>query len=192
MCSQLAYTYASHRRTRTPFTSLLFTSLNGRSRKHLDGTNDGSYRRWRNTEWWDEDIDGLWNPPPASTTENQEPQAASEAAVTEDAPETLVQQAPIKLEAPSEPTNGEAATELAPVPTSDTHTAAPSSRLKNRRARKAEPPRARSSCSQESVVYLTADAEEELMELKEGETYVIGGIVDRNRYKASSDSCTSP
>ncbi|KAG2369769.1 hypothetical protein BDR07DRAFT_1456622 [Suillus spraguei] len=34
-----------------------------------------------------------------------------------------------------------------------------------------------------SVVYLTADSEEELMELKEGEIYVIGGICDHNRYK---------
>lgn len=35
----------------------------------------------------------------------------------------------------------------------------------------------------ESVVYLTADTEEELSELKEGETYIIGGICDHNRYK---------
>lgn len=36
--------------------------------------------------------------------------------------------------------------------------------------------------SLESVVYLTADSDEELLELKEDETYVIGGIVDHNRY----------
>ena len=37
--------------------------------------------------------------------------------------------------------------------------------------------------SQESVVYLTADSEEELTELKAEETYIIGGICDHNRYK---------
>jgi len=36
---------------------------------------------------------------------------------------------------------------------------------------------------QESVVYLTADSEEELTELKAEETYIIGGICDHNRYK---------
>jgi tRNA (guanine9-N1)-methyltransferase len=35
----------------------------------------------------------------------------------------------------------------------------------------------------DKVVYLTADCDEELEELKEDETYIIGGVVDRNRYK---------
>jgi tRNA (guanine9-N1)-methyltransferase len=38
-------------------------------------------------------------------------------------------------------------------------------------------------CSIESVVYLTADTETTLETIKEGEMYVIGGLVDRNRYK---------
>ena len=37
--------------------------------------------------------------------------------------------------------------------------------------------------SRDRVVYLTADSCEVLEELKEGETYVIGGICDHNRYK---------
>lgn len=32
-------------------------------------------------------------------------------------------------------------------------------------------------------VYLTADTDEELVDLKEGHTYIIGGIVDKNRHK---------
>lgn len=38
---------------------------------------------------------------------------------------------------------------------------------------------------QASIIYLTADSDHELLELKEGETYIIGGICDHNRYKAS-------
>ncbi|KAI0355403.1 hypothetical protein OH77DRAFT_1589872 [Trametes cingulata] len=48
-----------------------------------------------------------------------------------------------------------------------------------KRSKKQEPSRA----AKETVVYLTADADDELTELKEGETYIIGGIVDHNRYK---------
>ena len=39
--------------------------------------------------------------------------------------------------------------------------------------------------AQEKIVYLTADCDEELTELKQDETYIIGGIVDHNRYKVS-------
>lgn len=40
-----------------------------------------------------------------------------------------------------------------------------------------------------NVVYLTADSSEELLELDEGETYIIGGICDHNRYKVSAQKC---
>lgn len=38
----------------------------------------------------------------------------------------------------------------------------------------------------ENIVYLTADSSEELFELNEGETYIIGGICDHNRYKVGA------
>lgn len=37
-----------------------------------------------------------------------------------------------------------------------------------------------------SLVYLSADAEEEIEVLKENEIYIIGGIVDKNRHKVNS------
>jgi len=111
LTSQLAYTYSANRRSLTPFSSLLFTSLNGRTKSRLDAINDAGHKRWTNTQWWEEGYDRIW----ASTPDSHD----------------------------------------------------------------GDDPEARRA----SVVYLTADSEEELMELKEGEIYVIGGICDHNRYK---------
>lgn len=38
-------------------------------------------------------------------------------------------------------------------------------------------------CDMDKVIYLSADAEEELTEINDDFTYIIGGIVDRNRHK---------
>jgi len=121
LCSQLSYTYSSNRNAMRPFTSLLFTSLNGRTKKRLDFLGDASYLRWRGgVQWWEDEFDKLW------TNE-----AVKQGGVGE-----LKEGGEVE------------------------------------RAEKG------------SVVYLSADAEEELNELKEGETYIIGGICDKNRYKS--------
>ncbi|KAF8530904.1 guanine-1-methyltransferase-domain-containing protein [Gautieria morchelliformis] len=109
LCSQLAYTYSANRRSRTPFSSLLCTSLDGKTEARLDALG-AQYKRWQHVHFWRAPYDHLW----------------------------------------------------AVHPDSD----------------------ANQSATQETVVYLTGDADEELHELKEGETYIIGGICDHNRYKA--------
>ena len=43
----------------------------------------------------------------------------------------------------------------------------------------------RNNTLKSTVVYLTADSEEELSELRPDETYIIGGICDHNRYKVT-------
>lgn len=121
LASQLAYTYSANRRAACPFSSLLFTSINGRLRTKLEAQNDACYKRWENTEWREEGYEVLW------TSEADEENKDSEDRAT---------------------------------------------------ARKAP-----SRCKKNQVIYLTADADDEIEELKEGETYIIGGIVDHNRYK---------
>ena len=130
LTSQLAYTYSANRSAPCAFSSLLFTSLNGRTKQRLDVMNDASYRRWSNTEWWEEGYERIWIP--ASSSSSDQP--------------------------PYEPTSIPADCN-GPTPAPDT----------------GDP--------RESVVYLTADSEHEILKLKEGETYVIGGICDHNRYK---------
>ena len=44
---------------------------------------------------------------------------------------------------------------------------------------------ARNNTPKGTVLYLTADSEDELSELKPDETYIIGGICDHNRYKVA-------
>lgn len=130
LTSQLAYTYSANRSAPCAFSFLLFTSLNGRTKQRLDVMNDASYRRWSNTEWWEEGYERIWTH--LSSSSSDQP--------------------------PNEPTSVPADCN-GPPPTPDT------------------------SDPRDSVVYLTADSEHEILELKEGETYVIGGICDHNRYK---------
>ncbi|KAJ3907022.1 guanine-1-methyltransferase-domain-containing protein [Lentinula edodes] len=117
LCSQLAYTYSANRNASYPFT-LLCTSLNGRTRDRLEAINDGAYKRWTHTEWWENSYDCLWSSPGASSS-------TREASLT---------QADLDVQ-------------------------------------------------KQNIVYLTADSGEEIEELKPGETYIIGALVDRNRYK---------
>lgn len=113
LTSQLAYTYSANRKASHPFSSLLFTSFNARTRERLERQSNAAYQRWIGTEWWDGSYEELW----------------------------------------------------------DDATSAPAVSPKQK-------------CEKTKVVYLTADAEDELSELKEDEVYIIGGICDHNRYKS--------
>lgn len=111
LCSQLAYVYSSNRKAAQPFSSVHFTSLNGRTFSRLESQGDAAYKRWTGTKWWGEGYQSLWSSSTSDDTEDQ--------------------------------------------------------------------------FSKETMVYLTADAHDELTELKASETYIIGGICDHNRYKVS-------
>jgi len=138
LCSQLAYTYSTNRRSQTPFHTLLFTSLNGRTLTRLESMNDAGYKRWTATEWWTGSYERLWQDTREITDSN-----------------------------------------TAAVSTNDVH---------GDGENRVEPAAA---ASKDNIIYLTADSSEELSELKEGETYIIGGICDHNRYKVGlSKQCT--
>lgn len=132
LTSQCAYLYSSNRKSSNPFSALLYTSLNGRTKARFDML--ATYQNWKNVEWWEEGYDLLWD---ANTDLEQPP--------TEDGlPSSRTYTCPV------------------------THASKP-----------------RTSTEKEKVVYLTADSDVELLELNPEETYIIGGIVDKNRYKVS-------
>lgn len=156
--SQLAFTYSANRRAARPF-SLLFTSLSGRLHTRLEGTSDASYKRWIDTEWWEEGYEKLWEDPKPPTNTTIEPSSTA---------------------AESKPVAGPSSTPAADV----------SDSVKGKGKKRSPNFKPRSRATKESVVYLTADSPDELTELKEGETYIIGGIVDHNRYKVRNrDLC---
>lgn len=137
MTNQLGYTYNANKRLPQPFSALLYTGLNGRTFTRLESMSDAGYKRWKETEWWHEGYEKLW-----------EGRAGEGSAETGE------------RKSNEQDANGGEGEQSAPK------------LLRNPQ-----------SAPRESVVYLTADSTEELTELKEGETYIIGGIVDHNRYK---------
>ncbi|PPQ66729.1 hypothetical protein CVT26_009530 [Gymnopilus dilepis] len=155
LCSQLAYTHSVNRNASFPFT-LIFSSVNGRTYQRLESLSDASYKRWANTHWWSEGYDRLWKGPTTSSTGGSKSTGA-DAALPDNA-----------QAAESSPEDQEEGV--------DPHRPSVDSTADNPVGEALKIP-------QDKVVYLTADTEEELSELKPDEVYIIGGICDHNRYK---------
>ncbi|TRM67876.1 guanine-1-methyltransferase-domain-containing protein [Schizophyllum amplum] len=202
LASQLGYTYSANRRAPTPF-KLLFTGLGGRTLARLESQNNASYKRWQGTEWWTGGYEGLWEEKKVEEegmkgVNNDAPEASGSTADQAPAPAEAVEPAASAADTPSADIAPSA--ELIPAPQDDvalqehatdtrqvSAAEAPQDGQKSTQARRRrkEPTSApsRASAPQPNVVYLTADSEVELSELKGDETYVIGGICDHNRYK---------
>lgn len=170
LTSQLAYTYSANRKAGQPFEHLLFTALSGRTQARLESMSNAAYKRWVDAEFWLEGYERLWiqsgianvsrveespRPSEGHTGGVAEASASLGAYLGDD--DTSHQHGDTTKEDPEQ--------QQAHNPS---------------HSRRPKPP---SSAPKDSVIYLTADSQDELMELEEGKTYIIGGIVDHNRYK---------
>lgn len=211
MGSQMAYVYNAHRHSAIPFRSLLITHLDQRLQERLQKSfwDQSNQKRWAGTEWWDEkELDGLWKGESAEATSTSKPvatelteeeimEALNDGPAGESArfsfflmnlsihgsshsssPHPSFRPVPSAQPTPSTSTSTSAAApvSLSPLLSADPDAPHPKNLVGPRPSRSA----------QENVVYLTADSPNEIDALEEGMTYVIGGIVDHNRYKVSS------
>ncbi|KAJ2921179.1 hypothetical protein H1R20_g15916, partial [Candolleomyces eurysporus] len=158
LSSQLAYTYSANRSASFPF-ELLFTSLDGQTLARLESLGDAGYRRWTNTEWWEEGFDRLW----AGQRGSRQPSGVSAVSSGDQGGST-----------PAASSSQEHSVAFVPSP-----------------APNPEDPQESTHDIRQKIVYLTADSEEELTVLDPGETYIIGGICDHNRYKVGVISVSS-
>lgn len=203
MGGQMAYVYNAHRHSAIPFRSLLMTHLDQRLLERLEKGfwEQAGSRRWAGTEWWDgKELDGLWKREGESeeTSSSSKPVELSEEEMMEalnDGP-AGESRSEIRYFRPSGRSSRSSSTSLLrfppPAPPPTNTVASPALPVSFSPALSADPdaPHPRtlvgpipSRSAQENVVYLTADSPYEIDALEEGMTYVIGGIVDHNRYK---------
>ncbi|KDR84073.1 hypothetical protein GALMADRAFT_236718 [Galerina marginata CBS 339.88] len=133
--------------------SLTFTSLNGRTYERLESLGEASYKRWANTQWWSDGYERLWKDQESPPDSNEPTSAVKPKAEFSDQVSLDDKE---KVAADFGSSSAEKTTNSSGNP---------------------------SFVPQSRVVYLTADTEDELVELQPDEVYIIGGICDHNRYK---------
>ncbi|GAA5981136.1 hypothetical protein JCM11641_003124 [Rhodosporidiobolus odoratus] len=172
MASQLAYCYSANRSTKRPF-PLLISSFNGRLRESFERRKD--WASWKGVEWWEEGLEVLYEGARADLTTvakagaNQELLTSTPSAVPtepDDALPVTAVRPNVEVSANLETPSPEYASSPAPTVAMGVFRGQP-----------------RSTAPQSSIVYLTGDSPNVLSSLEPGTTYVLGGIVDRNRYK---------
>ena len=155
MASQLSYVYSANRTSARPFATVLHTSFGPSSSPRLwQKMTKSAWPRWTRSHWWDQGV--------GEVAKALSPDAARTA--------STAQEGEAGLQTVTGETDGSAKEATEGEKDYTQYLSGPSlpSTL---------------SPGTHKLVYLSADAEEELTTLSEDEVYVIGGIVDRNRYK---------
>ncbi|GAA5930330.1 hypothetical protein JCM3775_004364 [Rhodotorula graminis] len=177
MASQLGYCYSANRGATHPF-PLLITSFTGRLREAYEKR--GDHVSWKGVEWWEDGIDKLYEgvddgktqPAQADGSAPVESRVASTSSSTAD-PSSAAPEAAAPTSAP-EPASVAASSSSSTAPVEPPVPLVPLGTLAGK-------PQSRAPRS--TVVYLTGDSPNVLTTLSPGHTYILGGIVDHNRYK---------
>jgi tRNA (guanine9-N1)-methyltransferase len=172
MHSQLGYVYSINRTAARPFSSVLHTSFSPENSPRLwTKMGKAQWQRWNRMWFTAGDVGDV-------ARELGKKEADGEEGKTEEVKvdEVKQEEASASSPAPTEP----APTEPAPTEPAPTEPA-PYADLTRHLAPTLPPSIPRTH----KLVYLSADADEELTTLAADEVYVIGGIVDRNRHKVS-------
>ncbi|TNY23768.1 guanine-1-methyltransferase-domain-containing protein [Rhodotorula diobovata] len=178
MASQLAYCYSANRGATHPF-PLLITSFNGRLRDAYEKR--GDHVSWKGVEWWEDGIEQLYEGVDEVVPRSGEEAAEEEAPAEQPAASTSAAVEPSSSAPAAADAQPASATDAAPAESSATAPSATSSTpLVNIGTLKGRP---RTRVPRSTVVYLTGDSPNVLTTLTPGHTYILGGIVDRNRHK---------
>ena len=189
MASQLAYCYSANRLGSHPF-PLLITSFTGRIRQAYENRSD--WKSWKGVEWWEESLEELYTgvvvpdheegPVPSTSSSSSSASTGDGGGGGEPAAAQAEREAAATTRG-GEPTES-APTSAPPVQTTDSSSdPAPPPSPPPPIALGALSGQPRSRAPQSTVVYLTGDSPNILHSLEPGHTYILGGIVDRNRYK---------
>ncbi|WOO80969.1 tRNA (guanine(9)-N1)-methyltransferase [Vanrija pseudolonga] len=170
MSGQLTYVYSANRTAPRPFSSVLFTSFSPEISPRLwEKMTKTNWDRWNRMHFWSQDVGVLAGELGKEKEEGGERvEAEAEGAVesaTENGNDAAANGKPARPKKTKLGANG------APNDTATLLAALSGPHL---------PPTLPAT---HKLVYLSADADEELTTLAEDEVYVLGGIVDRNRHK---------
>ncbi|WRT65879.1 uncharacterized protein IL334_002830 [Kwoniella shivajii] len=183
MTSQIGFCYASNRTSPNPIRSVIHTSFSPDTSPRLwNKMIDRHWDKWGRSYWFSEDVGKLNELLLSSDLPSEENDIVS------------LDSIPISNTSTNTSTNTNTNTGVEEEMNGNKRVSIPS-RSKSEEEKNAQnilenhllkpnalPPRIKGG-KQHTLIYLSADAEDEITELREDEIYVIGGIVDRNRYK---------
>ncbi|KAI7961620.1 hypothetical protein MJO28_002109 [Puccinia striiformis f. sp. tritici] len=187
---QIAHSYSINRKSRVQFQSLVCTSFNGKLKDRLD-KNGQQYLRWKSVKFIEESIEGLIDNRTDDETQQSKPEPEGndddgDGSGDEENEEDLsmddkLVQASLHSTPLLSPINKEKSTPVEVLqPNSEPQQSGTSKQSSSSSAGIFDK---EILDNRENIIYLTADSSNVLTTLDPNKVYVIGAIVDHNRYK---------